>query len=153
MHEVYENTSRASIQFDLKRPIASALQDLLRKARIEPIQIYPKSPCETGDNVRLNGTRRREVLNAEWFHTNASRSFLALPTELDEPSSYLNQPIIFGTEPDDVLPVLRAIERHHRLDQIDKSCERIGHRGEVRQTTGNKVTQFISEGVQQSGAS
>ena len=33
------------------------------------MQIYPGSPWENGYNERFNGTLRREVLNAEWFHT------------------------------------------------------------------------------------
>jgi len=49
--------------------IAKALQDWLRKVGIKPIQIYPGSPWENGYNERFNGTLRREVLNAEWFHT------------------------------------------------------------------------------------
>ena len=49
--------------------IAVALQDWLKKARIQPIQIYPGSPWENGYNERFNGTLRREVLNAEWFST------------------------------------------------------------------------------------
>ncbi|WP_406676047.1 IS3 family transposase [Roseobacter weihaiensis] len=49
--------------------IATALQDWLRKVGIKPIQIYPGSPWENGYNERFNGTLRREVLNAEWFHT------------------------------------------------------------------------------------
>ncbi len=49
--------------------IAGGLQDWLRKVGIKPIQIYPGSPRENGYNERFNGTLRREVLNAEWFHT------------------------------------------------------------------------------------
>ncbi len=49
--------------------IAIALQDWLKKVGIMPIQIYPGSPWENGYNERFNGTLRREVLNAEWFHT------------------------------------------------------------------------------------
>lgn len=48
--------------------IATALQDWLRKVGIKPIQIYPGSPWENGYNERFNGTLRREILNAEWFH-------------------------------------------------------------------------------------
>ncbi|MBS8225539.1 integrase core domain-containing protein [Vannielia litorea] len=33
------------------------------------MRIYPGSPWENGYNERLNGTLRREVLNAEWFTT------------------------------------------------------------------------------------
>ncbi len=49
--------------------VAAALQDWLRKVGIRPIQIYPASPWENGYNERFDGTLRREVLNAEWFHT------------------------------------------------------------------------------------
>ncbi|WP_366525392.1 integrase core domain-containing protein [uncultured Ruegeria sp.] len=36
---------------------------------MKPVQIYPGSPWENGNNERFNGTSRREVLNAGWFHT------------------------------------------------------------------------------------
>jgi len=49
--------------------VAASLQDWLLKIGIKPIQIYPGSPWENGCNERFNGTLRREVLNAEWFHT------------------------------------------------------------------------------------
>ena len=49
--------------------IAAHLQDWLRKVGIRPMQIYPGSPWENGYNERFNGTLRREVLNAEWFHS------------------------------------------------------------------------------------
>lgn len=49
--------------------IAVALQDWLRTVGINPIQIYPGSPWENGDNERFNGMLRREVPNADWFHT------------------------------------------------------------------------------------
>jgi len=49
--------------------IAGHLQDWLKKAGIRPMQIYPGSPRENGYNERFNGTLRREVLNAEWFHS------------------------------------------------------------------------------------
>jgi putative transposase len=49
--------------------IATRLQDWLKKAGIKPMQIYPGSPWENGYNERFNGTLRKEVLNAEWFHT------------------------------------------------------------------------------------
>ncbi len=49
--------------------IAAPLQEWLRRVGIEPMQIYPGSPWENGYNERVNGTLRREVLNAEWFHT------------------------------------------------------------------------------------
>lgn len=49
--------------------VAKSLQSWLRKVGVKPIQIYPGSPWENGYNERFNGTLRREVLNAEWFHT------------------------------------------------------------------------------------
>ena len=49
--------------------IAAQLQDWLIRVGISPMQIYPGSPWENGYNERFNGTLRREVLNAEWFHT------------------------------------------------------------------------------------
>lgn len=49
--------------------IAEALQAWLIKVGIKPLHIAPGSPWENGYNERFNGTLRREVLNAEWFHT------------------------------------------------------------------------------------
>jgi len=49
--------------------IAEALQASLIKVGIKPLHIAPGSPWENGYNERFNGTLRREVLNAEWFHT------------------------------------------------------------------------------------
>lgn len=49
--------------------IAGALQDWLKKVNIQPMQICPGSPWENGYNERFNGTLRREVLNAECFHS------------------------------------------------------------------------------------
>ncbi len=49
--------------------VTAALQDWLRKVGIKPIQIPAGSPWENGYNGRFNGTLRREILNAEWFHT------------------------------------------------------------------------------------
>lgn len=49
--------------------IAASLQDWLIKVGIKPIQIYPGSPWENGYNERFNGTLRRELLNAEYFHS------------------------------------------------------------------------------------
>ena len=49
--------------------IAGHLQGWLKKVGIQPMQIYPGSPWENGYNERFNGTLRREVLNAEWFHS------------------------------------------------------------------------------------
>jgi putative transposase len=48
---------------------AAPFQDWLRRVGIEPIRIYPGSPWKNGYNERLNGTLRREVLNAEWLTT------------------------------------------------------------------------------------
>ena len=45
------------------------LEDWLKRINIQPMQIYPGSPWETGYNERFDGTLRKEVLNAEWFHT------------------------------------------------------------------------------------
>ena len=36
---------------------------------IKPMQIYPGSSWGNGYNKRSNGTLRKELLNAEWFHT------------------------------------------------------------------------------------
>ena len=47
--------------------IAETLQTWLQRIGVKPIQIYPGSPWEYEYNERLNGTLRREVLNAEWF--------------------------------------------------------------------------------------
>ena len=49
--------------------IAAHFQDGLKRVGIQPLLIYPGSPWENGYNERFNGTLRREVLNAEWFHT------------------------------------------------------------------------------------
>jgi putative transposase len=49
--------------------IATPLQERLRRAGIQPMQVFPGSPLENGYNKRFNGTLRREFLNAEWFHT------------------------------------------------------------------------------------
>ena len=49
--------------------LAKLLQDWLRKVSINPIRIYPGFPWENGYNERFNGTLRREILNAEWFHS------------------------------------------------------------------------------------
>ena len=49
--------------------IAMHLQDWLKRVGIKPMQIYPGSPWENGYNERFNGILRREVLNAEWFHS------------------------------------------------------------------------------------
>ena len=49
--------------------IAAPLQKWLRRVGIQPMQIYPGSPWENGYNERFNATLRRDVLNAELFHT------------------------------------------------------------------------------------
>jgi len=49
--------------------VATHLQEWLKRVGIKPIQIYPGSPWENGYNERFNGTLRREILNAEWFHS------------------------------------------------------------------------------------
>ena len=48
---------------------AEVFQKWLTKVGIKPIRIYPGSPWENGYNERFNGTRRREILDAEWFVT------------------------------------------------------------------------------------
>ena len=45
------------------------LQDWLKRIGIQSMQIYPGSPWENEYNERFNGTLRKEVLKAEWFHT------------------------------------------------------------------------------------
>ena len=49
--------------------VAAGLQDWLIKVGIKPLRIFPGSPWENGYNERLNGTLRRQVLNAEWFRS------------------------------------------------------------------------------------
>ena len=49
--------------------ISMHLQDWLKRIGIQPLLIYPGSPWENGYNERFNGTLRKEVFNAEWFHT------------------------------------------------------------------------------------
>ena len=49
--------------------ISKHLQDWLNRVGIKPMQIYPSSPWENGYNQLLNGTLRKAVLNAEWFHS------------------------------------------------------------------------------------
>jgi putative transposase len=48
--------------------VALHFQDWLKRVGIQQLLIYPGSPWENGYNERFNGTLRREVLNAEWFH-------------------------------------------------------------------------------------
>ena len=93
--------------------IAKLLQDWLRKVGINPIRIYPGSPWENGYNERFNGTLRREVLNAEWFHStrqaqvainvwlkqyNQIRPHHALNMLPPAPETSLEKPQITGTE-------------------------------------------------------
>jgi putative transposase len=49
--------------------IASALQEAMRSEGVEPIQIDPGKPWQNGSNESLNGTFRRECLDAEIFRT------------------------------------------------------------------------------------
>jgi putative transposase len=49
--------------------VALHFQDWLKRVGIQPLLIYPGSPWENGYNERFNGTLRREMLNAEWFHS------------------------------------------------------------------------------------
>ncbi|WP_368072341.1 transposase [Leisingera sp. JC1] len=93
--------------------IAGYLQDWLKKVGIQPIQIYPGSPWESGYNERFNGTLRREVLNAEWFHStrqaqgainlwlrqyNRVRPHHALNMRPPVPETFLEKTQITGTE-------------------------------------------------------
>lgn len=93
--------------------IAAHLQDWLKKVGIRPMQIYPGSPWENGYNERFNGTLRREVLNAEWFHStkhaqvainiwlrqyNQIRPHHALNMRPPVPETSSEKPQITGTE-------------------------------------------------------
>lgn len=93
--------------------VAEHLQEWLRKVGVTPIQIYPGSPWENGYNERFNGTLRREVLNAEWFHSikqaqvainvwlgeyNHIRPHHALGMRPTAPETLLEKPNIIGTE-------------------------------------------------------
>ena len=49
--------------------VALHFQDWLKRVGIQPLLIYPGSPWENGCNECFKGTLRREVLNAEWFHS------------------------------------------------------------------------------------
>lgn len=92
---------------------ATPLQEWLRRVGIQPMQIFPGSPWENGYNERFNGTLRREVLNAEWFHTtkqaqvainawlrqyNKTRPHHALNMRPPIPETLLEKPQITGTE-------------------------------------------------------
>ena len=46
-----------------------SFQTWLKNVSVEPIRIFQGNPWENGDNQRLNGTLRHEVLNTEWFTT------------------------------------------------------------------------------------
>ena len=59
--------------------VATPLQEWLTKRGIKPIHIYRGSPWENEYNDGLNGTLRREVLNAEWF------------TSIDQARTIINQ--------------------------------------------------------------
>ena len=93
--------------------IATPLQEWLRRVSIQPMQIFPGSPWENGYNERFNGTLRREVLNAEWFHTtkkaqvaihawlrkyNKGRPFHALNMRPPIPETVREKPQITGAE-------------------------------------------------------
>ena len=49
--------------------VAAQLREWTQRVGIKSLYIYPGSPWENGYNKRFNGTLRREVLNAEWFHS------------------------------------------------------------------------------------
>ena len=49
--------------------VAAQFREWLQRVGIKSLHIYPGSPWENGYNERFNGTLRREVLNAEWFHS------------------------------------------------------------------------------------
>ena len=93
--------------------IAQHLQKWLKRVGIQPMQIYPGSPWESGYNERFNGTLRREVLNAEWFHStkqaqtainvwlrqyNQVRPHHALNMRPPAPETLLEKTQITGTE-------------------------------------------------------
>lgn len=93
--------------------IAQHLQKWLKRVGIQPMQIYPGSPWENGYNERFNGTLRREVLNAEWFHStkqaqtainvwlrqyNQVRPHQALSMRPPVPETILEKTQITGTE-------------------------------------------------------
>jgi hypothetical protein len=93
--------------------ISLHLQDWLKRVGIQPLQIYPGSPWENGYDERFNGTLRREVLNAEWFHTtkqaqvainawlrqsNQIRPHHALNMKPPVPETLLEKTKISGTE-------------------------------------------------------
>ncbi|WP_299552898.1 integrase core domain-containing protein [uncultured Tateyamaria sp.] len=92
--------------------IAPQPQDWLRRVDIQPMQIYPGSPWGNEYNERFNGTLRREVLNADWFHStkqaqiainiwlrqyNQIRPHHALGMHPPAPKILLDKPQISGT--------------------------------------------------------
>ena len=68
-HDVLEAPHLLLIKHGNPEFISKHLQDWLNRIGVKPIQIYPSSPWENGYNQLLNGTLRKEVLNAEWFHS------------------------------------------------------------------------------------
>ena len=49
--------------------VAAQPREWLQRVGIKSLHICPGSPWKNGYNERFNGTLRREVLNAEWFHS------------------------------------------------------------------------------------
>ena len=49
--------------------VAAQLREWLQRVGSKSLHIYQGSPWENGYIERFNGTLRREVLNAEWFHS------------------------------------------------------------------------------------
>jgi transposase InsO family protein len=49
--------------------VALHFQGWLKRVGIQPLLTYPGSPSENGYNEHFNGTLRREMLNAEWYHS------------------------------------------------------------------------------------
>ena len=93
--------------------VALHFQDWLKRVSIQPLLIYPGSPWENGYNERFNSTLRREVLNADWFHSikqaqvainvwlreyNHIRPHHALGIRPPAPETLLEKPNITGTE-------------------------------------------------------
>ena len=93
--------------------VATKLREWLQSVGIKSLNIYPGIPCENGYNERFNGTLRREVLNAEWFHGtqnaqvavstwlkqyNCNRPYQALGIRPPVPETILEVDKINGTE-------------------------------------------------------
>ena len=93
--------------------VALHFQDWLKRVGIQPLLIYPGRPWENGYNERFNGTLRRKVLNAEWFHSTKQAQFAinsllrqynqikprhALGTRSPVPETLLDKAKISGTE-------------------------------------------------------